>query len=61
MEEVTLPPRYVGETPRKVRVIMAIRAPRGMMRLFELDYEHRRLIDTQCEAIRAFMAQHKQD
>ena len=58
MEEVTLPPRYVGETPRKVRVIMAIRAPRGMMRLFELG--HRCLID-QCEAIRAFMAQHKQD
>ena len=56
-KEIELPSAYKGGPTRKVNVIMVIKTPRGIMRLFELDYEHRHLIDAQCEAIRAFMEQ----
>ncbi len=43
-----------------VKVVMAIKAPKGMCQLFEeKSYRHYNL--TQCEAIKAFMEEHKDD
>ena len=41
-----------------VKVIMCVKAPKGIMQLFDRNYISP---DSQCEAIKAFMEEHKND
>lgn len=50
---------YTAST--RVKVIMCIIAPRGMMFLYQPEPIRKYTIETQCQAIKAFMAQHKED
>jgi len=56
-------PNPIGK--KVAKVIMVIKAPRGICRLFEQPlyrgYVHQARLDNQCLAIRAFMGEHKDD
>lgn len=41
-----------------VEVVMVIKAPRGTLAIFKNKYQY---FDTQCEGIKAFMEQHRND
>lgn len=50
--------RYALSQHKDVRVQMVIKAPKGTLALFDYGYISP---DTQCEVIRAFMEEHKND
>ena len=49
---------YGSQTGYDTKVAMVIKAPRGIISLFNNQYTNQ---DTQCEGIKAFMEEHRND
>ena len=51
----------IGWEGRNIKVLMVIKAPKGSMAITTFDETSHIWDDTRCEAIKAFMKEHKND